>query len=75
MAGVECVETAETPTGWTRWDVPGYEYIYVENENGNIFLDVIQYLQVNGIELVGAVHDFTCPETGKSYMFFPIKKI
>lgn len=75
LAGVECVETAEAPAGWTRWDVPGYEYIYVENENGNIFSDVIQYLQENGIELVGAVHDFTCPETGKSYMFFPINKI
>lgn len=75
LAGVECAESAEAPAGWTRWDVPGYEYIYVENENGNVFSDVIQYLQENGIELVGAVHDFTCPETGKSYMFFPINKI
>ena len=75
LAGVECVETVETPTGWTRWDVPGYEYIYVENESEEVFTKVIQYLQENKMNLVGAVHDFTCPETGKSYMFFPIKKI
>ncbi len=29
----------------------------------------------NGIPLVGAVHDFTCPQTGRNYMFFPIKKL
>lgn len=75
LAGVECVDTAEPPAGWTRWDIPGYEYIYIENEGGEVFAEVISYLQENDIELVGAVHDFTCPETGKSYMFFPIKKI
>lgn len=25
--------------------------------------------------MAGAVHDFACPKTGKSYMFFPIKKL
>ena len=75
LAGVECVDTAEPPAGWTRWDIPGYEYIYIENKGGEVFSEVISYLQVNEIELVGAVHDYTCTETGKSYMFFPIKKI
>lgn len=75
LAGVECVDTAEAPVGWTKWVIPGYEYIYVENEGDNVFVKVIQYLQENDIELVGAVHDFTCPETGKGYMFFPIKEI
>ena len=75
LAGVECVDTAQAPAGWTKWVIPGYEYIYVENEGDNVFVKVIQYLQENDIELVGAVHDFTCPETGKGYMFFPIKKI
>lgn len=75
LAGAECVETAKPPAGWMRWDIPGYEYIYAENENGEVFAEVISYLLANDIELVGAVHDFTCPETGKSYMFFPIRKI
>lgn len=75
LAGVECIDTAEAPAGWTKWVIPGYEYIYVENDNGDVFPKVIKYLQENDIALVGAVHDFICPETGKGYMFFPINKI
>ena len=75
LAGVECLETAEAPVGWTRWVIPGYEYIYVECEDGNIFSQVIEYMNENDITLVGAVLDFTCPETGKNYMFFPIRTI
>ena len=75
LAGVECNEDAQAPDGWTKWVIPGYEYIYVERENDNVFPEVIQYLQEHGISLVGAVHDFTCPQTGKGYMFFPIKKL
>ena len=55
--------------------IPAYEYIYVERENDGVFPEVIQYLQEHDIALVGAVHDFTCPQTGKGYMFFPIKKL
>ena len=75
LAGVECGEEAEAPAGWTKWVIPGYEYIYVENESGDTFPEMIQYLQENNMELAGAVHDFICPETGKGYMFFPIRKL
>ena len=75
LAGVECIDQSEAPTGWTRWVIPGYEYIYVENESNDSFPEVIQYLQENNIALVGAVHDFNCPETGKGYMFFPIRRL
>lgn len=75
LAGVECVETAEAPNGWTKWVIPTYEYIYAECEDENTFSRVINYMNENSIALVGAVHDFTCPETGKNYMFFPIKAI
>ena len=61
--------------GWTKWVVPGYEYIYAERENEDTFSEVIKYLGDNGLQLTGAVHDFTCPQTGKRYMFFPIKKL
>ena len=33
------------------------------------------YMKQNGIPLVGAVHDFTCPASGKNYLYFPIRKI
>ena len=75
LAGVECNDEAEAPCGWTKWIIPGYEYIYVECENDDTFPKVIEYMKDNDIPLVGAVHDFTCPQTGKNYMFFPIRRI
>ena len=75
LAGVECEDDAEAPEGWTKWRIPGYEYIYVECEGEDIFSKVMEYMEDNGIPLAGAVHDFTCPQTGKSYMYFPIRKL
>ena len=34
LAGVECRDDAEAPSGWIKWIIPGYEYIYVECEDG-----------------------------------------
>lgn len=75
LAGVECNEEAQAPYGWTKWIIPSYEYIYVEKESNDSFSNVIEYLQQNEIMLVGAVHDFNCPKTGKGYMFFPIRAL
>lgn len=75
LAGVECRDDSAAPKGWTKWVIPAYEYFYVENEGGDTFSDVIEYLQQNHISLAGAVHDFNCPETGKGYMFFPIRRL
>lgn len=75
LAGIECNDDAEAPDGWTKWVIPSYEYIYVERENDSIFPEVIQYLQTHDIVLAGAIHDFTCPLSGKGYMFFPIRKL
>ncbi len=75
LAGVECVDNAEAPDGWTKWIIPGYEYIYVECEDDDTFPMTIKYLEDNDIPLAGAIHDFICPQTGKSYMFFPVRKL
>lgn len=75
LAGVECNDNAEAPDGWTKWVIPGYEYIYAECENDDTFSNTIKYLEDNNILLAGSVHDFTCPQKGKSYMFFPIRKL
>lgn len=74
LAGVECEDGAEAPAGWVKWVVPAYEYLYVENEDGSTFSKMIAYLEENHIPLAGAVHDFTCPETGRGYLFFPIRR-
>ena len=75
LAGVECREEAEPPAGWTKWTVPGFEYVAAEAEGPETFSRMIAYLEGEGISLAGAVQDFTCPKTGKSYMYFPIKKL
>lgn len=74
LAGAECVDDAEAPDGWTKWNIPGYEYLVAENYNG-VFEDTIRQMNEEGISLAGAVHDFTDPATGKGYMYFPIRKI
>ena len=75
LAGVECAADAEAPEGWIKWVIPGYEYVYVECEGPDTFPQVLKYLEEHQLPLVGAVHDFTCPETGKNYMFFPIGRV
>lgn len=75
LAGVECVESAQPPEGWTKWVIPGYEYLSAQWDRDTLFSDMLQYLQDNQLTLAGAVHDFTCPKTGRNYMFFPIRKL
>lgn len=72
LAGAECCEGAEPPAGWTKWIIPAFEYLKVENAD---FSAVLRYMNENNLPLSGAVHDFTDPVTGKNYMLFPIKRI
>lgn len=72
LAGAECIDGAEPPAGWTKWNVPGFEYLMVENAD---FDAVLAYMAENHLPLVGAVHDFTNPATGKGYMLFPIRRL
>lgn len=75
LAGVEVKEDAQPAQGWVKWTIPSYEYIYVKNENNDTFTEVIRHLNEHNIPLVGAVHDYICPEDGQGYMFFPIRKL
>ena len=75
LAGVECAEDAEAPAGWTKWTIPGYAYLRAEVEGETTFSQVLDYMRANQIPLAGAVHDFTCPASGKQYLFFPIRRL
>lgn len=75
LAGVECVGDAVPPEGWTKWVVPGFEYIRVENEGPETFGCALAWLDAEGLALAGAVHDYTCPATGKGYQLFPIRRL
>ena len=75
LAGVECEDDSVAPDGWTKWHIPGYEYLCVECTDGSTFSAVLDYMREHSISLVGAVHDFNCPVSGKNYLYFPIRKI
>lgn len=75
LAGAECNDDAQAPDGWTKWVIPAYEYLYVECDGMDTFPKMLQYMKDNDISLAGAVHDYTCPQSGKNYMFFPIRKL
>ena len=75
LAGIECIDNAEPPKGWTKWIIPGYEYLRVECDRDFVFSEMISYLLARKIPLAGAVHDFTDPKTGKNYMNFPVRKL
>ena len=74
LAGIECHEDAQPPKGWDRWDIPGFEYLRVQTEDG-IFPQMLEYIREQGMTLAEAVHDFTDPATGENYMYFPIRKL
>ena len=75
LAGVEVRDDAQPPQGWVRWDIPGFEYIRVEHNAPDVFPRTLKMIAAEGLTLAGAVHDFTDPATGKSYMCFPVRKL
>jgi len=74
LAGVQCIPEAEAPAGWTKWVIPAYEYLCIECNEPDVFVRMIQYLEQQHIPLAGAVQDYTCPKTGRNYMYFPVSR-
>ena len=75
LAGVECPQEAIPPEGWSKWQVPGYEYLCITCCGSDTFAQGLAYLAEHHLSLAGAVHDFTCPLTGTNKMFFPIRRL
>lgn len=72
LAGVECVDGAEPPAGWTKWVLPGFAYLRAENAD---FRDLLAVLARQGETLAGAVQEFTDPATGKNYTCVPVRRL
>lgn len=75
LAGVECADDALPPEGWVKWTIPGFAYLRAECTSPTLFPDMLAYLADQGLELAGAVQDFTDPKTGRNYMYFPIRRL
>lgn len=74
LAGIECEDDAEAPLGWTKWTIPSYEHLVVDNKEG-AFAQTIASLHAEGIPLAGAVHEYIDPATGRCYPYVPVRKI
>lgn len=78
LAGAQVSEDAICPSGWVKWTVPSYEYIYgkVLGNPKEEFITGINYLKENGFSLAGAAFEFYCPEeNGQLYFFYPVSQL
>lgn len=61
LAGFEAMDDSTAPGGWTKWRVPGYEYVVIETSlanYGEAFTHTItMLLPEKGLMLAGAVHE------------------
>lgn len=74
LAGVECEPDAEAPAGWTKWIIPGFEYLRAEREEAT-FRSMLAWMAEQGLKLAGAVQECTVPAEGKQYLYFPIRRL
>ncbi len=74
LAGVEVQNDAQPPEGWVKWTSPAYEYL-VADAGPEAFSQTLEHLREQGMELAGAVYDFTDPKTGAGYQYFPIRRL
>ena len=74
LAGAECVDGAEPPEGWTKWVIPGFEYLRFAQAEYT-FDRAVAYVRENSLHFAGAAHDFIDPRTGKGYICIPIQKL
>ncbi len=74
ILGVESLEDALAPEGWTQWTVPAFEYLSVECYTENVFSTTIAFMKGNKLPLAGSVQDYTEPATGKTFMLFPMRR-
>lgn len=75
LAGVEALPGSLPPDGWTAWTIPGFVYACVENTAPDTFSLAVAEIERLGTPLAFAAHDFTCPKTGKGYIFLPIRRL
>lgn len=75
LAGVECIDGAQAPKGWTSWKVPAFRYLRLENDGNAAFARGLELLRTQGIPLAGAVQEMTDPQSGAAYLCFPVERL
>lgn len=77
MAGLEVEDTAHPPKGFTKWIVPGSDYIYavVENKKRETINALLYYAEQHKLQITGYPQEFMPPNAnGTMYLFVPVQK-
>ena len=76
LAGVEVYADTPVPQGWVKWVLPARTYLVADvdaSTYGQVFQEVLtQIIPARGLQLSGAVCDYTKPATGQNRLFFPV---
>lgn len=76
LAGIEVEDDVETPSGWTKWKIPEFNYAYVKvnNNYSEVFRYVVgEFIPNNHLQLAGAIQEFYDPKDNMQlYLFFPV---
>ncbi len=81
LAGFEVAAESVAPSGWSKWDIPGYRYLVAgctQTSYQEVFYAVLhEYMPKERYELVGAVHEYYGPGKGADELelYFPIAKL
>lgn len=79
LAGCEVIDNAIEPTGWSKWEIPGYTYAVIRctqatyGEAFNYMID--EYLPENNYQLIGAVHEYYLQNNNELCLYFPIDRL
>jgi len=77
LAGIETEEDAIAPPGFTKWQIPEFDYVCVKvvNNYSEVFRYIIgEYLPKQHLTLAGAIQEFYNPnENMQLYLLFPIR--
>ncbi len=75
LAGAECRKDASPPPGWTRWQIPAFEFVRFKNEGADSFRRALCALQAAGLHLAGAAQDYHDLRSGLDYICLPIRRL
>ncbi|MBP5295330.1 MAG: AraC family transcriptional regulator [Lachnospiraceae bacterium] len=83
LAGYEAPADAVPPAGWTKWDLPGFEFMLGKIEGEGYFYRALEELTAmglptvpeTGMPTVAATENWIDQETGDFYFAFPVKRL
>ena len=75
LAGYEAPLDVQAPKGWTKWILPGFEFLLGKIEGEGYFYRAFEALENQGLRPVAATENWIDQETGEFYFAFPVRRL